>query len=175
MRAFVAVEVPAELPGLPARSVTAPLHLTLAFLAEVDAARQDELVAAVTAAVRPVPAFPLSLGGFGAFPDPGRPRIVYREIGDGAEALGVVAARVRAALDGGDFAYDRRPFTPHLTVLRVRGPHDRTRARALLATGADTPGATFPVTEVQVSSSVLTGAGAVHTVLGRCPLAPTAA
>lgn len=171
MRAFVAVETPAQGAGPAPATTAAPSHLTLAFLASVDDPRGDALVGAVAPAVRTVAPFELRFGGFDAFPDRGRPRVVYLRVAAGRSELARLATEVRDALDAAGFAFDRRPFVPHRTVLRVRSSRDLARARSLLAMAPSTGEPAFAVTEVQVKSSTLAPTGAVHTVIGRCPLA----
>lgn len=171
MRAFVSVAGPGSIGEGVGSSPTAPPHLTLAFLGGVPDERSDALVASVTAAVAARPAFEMTLAGYGAFPSATDPRVVFREVGEGADALAELADDTRRALERDGFALDRRPFVPHLTVLRVRGSSDRARARALLAGSPAPPSARVRVREVVVNASQLGRGGATHTVIGRCPLA----
>ena len=166
MRAFVSVA------GPPEPLAHAPPHLTLAFLGEVPDERADALVASVAGAVAPRPTFEMGLTGFGAFPNPARPRVVFRHVGEGAAALADLAAVTRQALERAGFDFDRRPFVPHLTVLRVRGPPELARARSMLTDGTPPPPVRVRVAEVLVNASRLGPGGATHTVIGRCPLAP---
>ncbi len=88
------------------------LHLTLAFLGEVEAAGAQEAVLSLDE-----PAFPLTLAGSGAFGD-----LLWAGIQKN-EALDRLAARVRRALEERGLPYDRKPFRPHITLARrVRSP-----------------------------------------------------
>lgn len=171
MRAFVSIAGSSTPTGPAGRSEGAPPHLTLAFLGEVADERSDALVACVTAAVAPFPPFEITLAGYGAFPNSARPRVVFREVGEGADATIELATVARRALERDGFVFDRRPFVPHLTVLRVRRPSDREFARTLLTEGSGTAHERVRVEEVRVNSSRLDRTGATHTVIGRCPLA----
>ncbi len=102
------------------------LHLTLAFLGEVDGAR----AAAVIAALQPRvdrPSFELIFAGFGVFPPRGAPRALWIGIREGESELRelqhVVAERVTRL----GIALEQRPFSPHLTFGRWKEsrPSDR--------------------------------------------------
>jgi RNA 2',3'-cyclic 3'-phosphodiesterase len=170
MRAFVAIEVPA-LARADAVSA-APEHLTLAFLGEL----ADEAIPQVREALRTAagssPAFALTLEGAGAFPSGARPRIVYQPVVEGAEEVRRLAARLRKALDERGIRFDPKPFVPHVTVLRVRGPQDEHRARELLSDPARLPRRSTVVHEVLLRSSELRPGGAAHATVDRCALVP---
>lgn len=122
MRLFLAVRLSEEL----ASSVTAAmhelkqagvkgrytptqnLHLTLAFLGEADAAAVRRAMQDV--AVSP---FRLSLSGMGNFGD-----LLWVGV-KGNQGLAALVKRVRAALDAAGIGYDRKPFAPHITVVRA--------------------------------------------------------
>lgn len=146
MRCFVALEVPddvrAALGAAQARlrdaspradvrwSDPAKLHLTVRFLGEVSV----EAAAAVGIAVEAVAArhAPLRLeaAGLGAFPGPGRPRVLWAGIGGDLRGLGLLAAEVERALVPLGFPLEGRPFRPHLTLARVRSPRGVDRITA---------------------------------------------
>jgi 2'-5' RNA ligase len=94
-------------------------HVTLVFIGEVP----DAVAAAVAeriAAPFAIPAFRLVFGGPGLFPPRGRPRVLWVGIEDGTEQLAAVQRAVVARLGGVPFRRENRPFTPHLTLARVR-------------------------------------------------------
>jgi 2'-5' RNA ligase len=137
MRLFVAVHLSEEVRAALAavqdrlRSVRAEvswvrpgnLHLTLKFLGEVEAERQERLGAALAGIVPTTPPFEAAVTGVGSFG--GRvPRVVWAGVGDGAEALVTLAGRVDAALAAVGFPRESRPFSPHLTLGRVRSPRN---------------------------------------------------
>ena len=88
------------------------LHLTLAFIGELDEPRAR---AAAQAVVRlEAPPFVWTLERLGVF---ARARVLWAG-GPRCEALEALATRVRAALDALAIAYDRKPFAAHATLLR---------------------------------------------------------
>ncbi|MBX0327295.1 RNA 2',3'-cyclic phosphodiesterase [Oscillochloris sp. ZM17-4] len=94
------------------------LHLTLQFLGEADPARVPDLLAALAAI--PAPAFPLRLGGLGAFPSSARPRVIWAGLAGDLGALGALQRAVTDATAPLGFIPEDRPFAPHLTLGRAR-------------------------------------------------------
>jgi 2'-5' RNA ligase len=95
------------------------LHVTLRFLGEVT----DDRAASLRRVLRdplPVPAFHAAIGNGGCFPAGGPPRVAWVGMGEGSEE----ARRVFDALDSRlaplGFQKEERPYTPHLTLGRVR-------------------------------------------------------
>ena len=95
------------------------LHLTLAFIGELDAARAAE-VAQASRTLQPQQ-FEWSIDQMGWFP---RSRVAWLG-GRVDEPLTTAAASARAALDELAIGYDRKPFVPHVTVLRNVRAFDR--------------------------------------------------
>lgn len=100
------------------------IHLTLKFLGNT---RQEKISpvcdALGRAASRHAP-FTVSIRGVGAFPNPGRPRVLWVGVGEGGEALRALAGTVEESLEKLGFPRERRPFSPHLTIARFKGPAD---------------------------------------------------
>jgi len=180
LRLFVAVELPASVRralGELARDLARcradvkwveeeNFHLTLKFLGEVDQARLPEVQEALARAARGAKPFSFEATGTGAFPSPGRPRVIWVGVGRGAEELGSLAARVDAELARVGFAAEARPFSPHLTLGRVRSPRgvgDLVRALEQ----ACFPAREVPVGEIVLFQSVLGRAGPVYTPVAR--------
>jgi len=98
------------------------LHLTLKFLGQVGEERIGPIVDALTRAVSSTKAFEARVQGLGAFPSLTRPRVVWAGVTEGADQMVDLAGRVDAALAALGFAPDARPFSPHVTLGRVRQP-----------------------------------------------------
>jgi RNA 2',3'-cyclic 3'-phosphodiesterase len=172
VRAFVAVEVPREAEEVPRESPLAPDHLTLLFLGETAPTTADDLERALAPALAHVPSFEFVLEGVGAFPSPARPRVVWRGVGRGTDALGALARVVRETVASVTGTSDPSPFVPHVTLFRVRSSRDRERAARMLAEGAPSPPpTTVPVRSVDLVESTLRPAGAQHRTRARFPLA----
>jgi len=145
VRTFVAIELP---PGVqrglaqlqerlkrshpPVRWVAPDkIHLTLNFLGEIPAgqvAAAGEATAGVGAQTAP---FAVEATGVGVFPNPHRPRVVWVGLAGDMEALRALQAGLTNALAARGFPPEDRPFSPHLTLGRVRQQARPEEARAL--------------------------------------------
>jgi 2'-5' RNA ligase len=103
------------------------LHLTLAFIGELDAARAARVAAALDAL--PVAPFAWTLDAVGAFE---RARVLWAA-GPDCAPLAALAQRVRQLLDELRVPYDRKPFVAHVTLLRDLARADARRAAAPIA------------------------------------------
>jgi 2'-5' RNA ligase len=95
------------------------MHLTIRFIGEVDAAAAARIQAALAPPL-PVAPFDVTVGEAGAFPPKGPPRVLWVGIGAGQEGLLAVEGHVSARLEGCGVPRESRPFSPHLTLARVR-------------------------------------------------------
>ena len=171
MRAFVAIFPPPEIqaaaiaraletmqtPGNRVRW-TKPenVHLTLKFLGDI----QEEVLGNLCAALEEVctkhTSFDVELARLGAFPSARRARILWVGVGAGFDRLRVLAADLDAVLVPLGFEREERPYTPHLTLGRVRG------RPASFDPPPDAGGLGFRVRRVELVESTLTSEGAVY-------------
>ncbi|MDY6851205.1 MAG: RNA 2',3'-cyclic phosphodiesterase [Thermodesulfobacteriota bacterium] len=133
IRAFIALSLPqeyqdglAELTQSQKRKLRSKLswtrpgnwHLTLKFLGDVEE-KQVGAIKRFLSGVR-FKAFTLQAGGADSFP-PGRtPRVLWVRIRQGREECEGLAKAVEKALVPMGFKRERRGFSPHLTLARVR-------------------------------------------------------
>ena len=134
------------------------LHLTLKFIGE---AAPDEF-ARIRGALSRVSgdSFPLRFRGVGRFPPRGSPRILWA----GTEpeyAIRRLHAMVEDALTEAGVERDQRPFSPHLTLARLRDARFAD-ADGFLERGRSFHTEEFPVEEFSLYSSVLAPEGATH-------------
>lgn len=96
-------------------------HLTCAFMAKVPVPIVDDLDEALADVARRTSAFPATVAGAGAFPDPDHARALWLGVSDGADELGRLALRTRNAAAGCGIEVDGGRFRPHLTIARANG------------------------------------------------------
>jgi 2'-5' RNA ligase len=147
------------------------LHVTLLFLGEVDDRAVVELCRAVTDCCAGLAGFRLEVERVGCFPNPRRPRTVWAGVGEGTqEVVALHDALEPPLLELGCYRREDRPYTPHITLGRVRGDRSTDPLAAALNRHAGWQAGVAEVREVLVMSSELTPAGPVYTVLSRSPL-----
>lgn len=103
------------------------LHLTLAFIGELDAARAAQVAGALDAL--PFESFTWTLDAVGAFE---RARVLWAA-GPDCAPLAALAQRIRALLGELRVPYDRKPFVAHVTLLRDLARDDARHAAAPIA------------------------------------------
>ncbi|HEX7588958.1 MAG TPA: RNA 2',3'-cyclic phosphodiesterase [Anaerolineae bacterium] len=96
------------------------IHLTLKFLGDVDATAMPALQRTVADACAGIAPFTLSLNGAGAFPNTRRPNVIWVGMGGQVECTALLAQRLDDACAAMGMARDDRPFSPHLTLGRVK-------------------------------------------------------
>ena len=172
MRAFIAVDVPPPL-GSDARSVPPfPGHLTLRFFADLPPEMVPAVVGVLSEVARESMPFSITIAGVGAFPSPRDPKVVWRGITDGREALCDLVAALDRHLSGRGIPADARPFVPHLTWFRVRSDRERALAREVLAADAGPSPLSVPVDAIVLKESTLTRDGPIHRTIARSELGP---
>jgi RNA 2',3'-cyclic 3'-phosphodiesterase len=95
------------------------LHLTLHFLGEIDDAKGPALHDALAPPLGVAPPR-LALGLWGTFPPHGPSRVIWLGVTAGAEGLAAAHAELGARLRAVGLVSEARPFSPHLTVGRVK-------------------------------------------------------
>lgn len=149
----------------------ASIHLTLKFLGDMDEQVIDPLRLAVEQALGNQGAVVVPLERLGAFPRPDHPRVLWvgpsEQWEQGAEAKRVaeIHGAIEQACDGLSFLRDTRPFSPHLTVARIK-MGERQVGLALAKSGLlDLPLSLgqLAVQAVVLMQSELTPTGSVYT------------
>jgi RNA 2',3'-cyclic 3'-phosphodiesterase len=100
----------------------AGIHLTLAFLGEMTDEQLGGVMHAVERAARQSKAFSYRLSRLGFFGSPRQPRVIWMGIDEPTGALAHLHRVLNRELDRRGFEVDKRPFSPHLTLARVRDP-----------------------------------------------------
>jgi len=184
MRLFVAVDLPPDvrhrLGGIqeemrqraPAIRWVRPeaIHLTLKFLGEAEPAQRGPIGAALRPAAGAVPPFTLQAQGVGAFPETGVPRVIWVGLAGELASAARLREAVEEAMERCGFARDPRPFTPHLTIGRIREGRQPVDWRMAMSGAAGATAGEVPVTECILFRSHLDAGGARYEPLARFPL-----
>ncbi len=181
MRSFIAIEIPDEIKKdiaeaqrrLKSSGVEASwprpegIHLTLKFLGDVPEARTTEIMDGIRQSAAGIAPFRLDVGGIGTFPGPKNARVAWIGLSGDMQTLKRLQAAVEDAMARLGLERDERPFTPHLTVGRIKYIRSRDRWLKTLEEIRDIKLPGFDVTSVSLMKSELKPSGAVYTELGR--------
>jgi 2'-5' RNA ligase len=180
MRLFTALDLPAgtvrRLEGLLDRlrplarihwSPPANLHITTKFIGEWPEARIDDLKTAL-AAVEPRGPITIHVRGVGFFPNPHAPRVFW--CGMEAPGLAELAAATDRATAALGVPAETRPFSPHLTLARIKERTDLHPLREAIAAMQPVDFGSFEADRFFLYRSTLRPTGSVYTKLAEFPL-----
>ena len=139
------------------------IHATLRFLGEIPVS----LVESVCEAMRQIKfqPFDLELEGLGCFPDYHRPNVVWVGITRGEVELHSIFNQLEPNLRKLGFPPDRKGFSPHLTIARVRSGRNRQKLVEAVEALKDQSLGSITVSRVKLKKSVLTPKGPIYTTL----------
>ena len=183
LRAFIAIELPGGLQkeisqvierlqttaGKSAvRWVAASnIHLTLKFLGDIAPTSLGVIEEALRIEAGLHSGFRMEAGGLGAFPNTKRPRVIWLGV-DAPPELTSLQRGIDSATAKLGYASETRPFSPHLTLGRVRENASSSELSALASKLNEvrfhSPGS-FDVGAVQLFKSDLLPGGSVYTRL----------
>jgi RNA 2',3'-cyclic 3'-phosphodiesterase len=184
IRAFVALRMSPEVESAISRFVDplrdlpsgirwvrpANMHLTLRFLGDaVDRNLLLPLGEALNQITGQTAPFMLHACSTGAFPNLDRPRTIW--IGLVSEHLLQLARQVESAAVQAGFAPEGRPYTPHLTIGRVRDLHGWPRIREMLRESLNQDFGSALISEMILYRSILGGEASQYQALARYQLA----
>jgi 2'-5' RNA ligase len=179
MRLFTGLDLPPEvarnLDALVARlrpaariqwSLPANLHITTKFIGAWPEQRLDDLKAALSA--RPLPAIAVHIRELGFYPNPRAPRVLV--CGIEAPALDALAAETDRAMSAIGIPAETRPFSPHLTLARIKAKPDLQPLREAIAALPSLEFGRFQARSFFLYQSLLRPTGSVYTKIAEFPL-----
>jgi len=188
IRSFIAIELPGELKqalaelqrkfksagSLPVKWVDpANIHLTLKFLGDIDVDSPEKIVKALEEAAGGLTSFNIEVRGLGVFPNMNRIQIIWVGLHGELEKLGQLQKRLETSLKLLGFPPENRPFTPHLTLARVRDyarPDERQKLGQVISAANFEGKYIIKVTAVNLMRSQLTPEGPLYSKLGTVTL-----
>jgi 2'-5' RNA ligase len=141
------------------------MHLTLKFLGNVAAPTIPEIARVVSESAQPIAPFQLGLGRLGTFPNLRSPRVVWVGVEGDTTTLAALQESVERAVVPLGFEREKRSFSAHLTLGRVReraSPADRRRLGEVVASLAIEQSPPFDIHSVSLMRSTLTREGAIY-------------
>ena len=136
------------------------LHLTVRFIGDVDGALFLDIKTAL--AETNISPFNIQMKGVGHFPPRGAPRVIWAGL-EKSEPLLLLRKKIDAALLKIGVTPEKRKFSPHITLARLKNTPPQKVANFLSGNGlfSQEP---FHVDDFKLYSSTLTPKGAIHKV-----------
>ncbi|HEY0756353.1 MAG TPA: RNA 2',3'-cyclic phosphodiesterase [Ktedonobacteraceae bacterium] len=147
------------------------IHLTLAFLGELNDGQllsAREATAHTAALAQP---FTYSLSGLGTFGPARQPRVLWMGVSEPTGALHTLHQTLNQALEQRDFMVEKRAFSPHLTLARIKAPLTPAQVQTLQQLLSDYQFASsiYRVAHLYVMKSELSGSYPLYTCLQASP------
>lgn len=146
------------------------MHLTLKFIGEIPENRVQELLLLLTDLSANHKRFPLKLKGTGTFPPRSKyPRILWLGI---EESQGLISVQqdIESLLEKASISREKRRFSPHLTLGRVKSSQNIGPVLDILTDNKETEFGSMEVKEITFFKSTLKPTGAEYSALGKIPL-----
>jgi RNA 2',3'-cyclic 3'-phosphodiesterase len=190
VRAFIAIELPAEVkaglkqvqdrlkssdPSSAKWVDPQSVHLTLKFLGNVDIDQLDSITRAIQDASVNISPFELNIDGLGCFPNSRRAQTIWIGLTGDITRLQNLQKNVESRVSPLGFPTEKRLFTPHLTLARVRDyvtPEQRQFLGELVTATQIKLNLNIKITSISLMRSQLTPAGAIYTRLRSVELKP---
>jgi len=143
---------------------TANLHITLKFLGEVSDNTVAQIGETLSSNVSHHESFALHFKGVGIFPDKRRPRVIWIDILESEELVRLQKA-VAHSLSTKGFQEEDRPFSPHLTIGRIRSSRGKESLLRALETLKDKDFGNIGVNKISLMKSDLRPGGAQYAAI----------
>ena len=183
MRTFIAIELPQKIIGTLSAlqnqlkntqadvKWVAPenIHLTLKFLGEVDEKKIEKIIQALEETAKDNQPFSIRLCALGAFPKINFPRVIWVGIDAGDEETKNIAFVLEEKLQKLGIPKEKRPFSSHITIGRVRSGINREKLvkelDILQGKGLLQENLEFLATKITLFKSTLTPKGPIYEIL----------
>ena len=139
------------------------LHVTLKFLGETEEEIIDEIERCMRDAVKDVKPFKIKLQGVGAFPNLRRINVIW--IGTEGREMEVIFRRLEEGLEKLGYSKEKRDFSPHLTIARVKSVGDKNKLISLLGEYSRECFGEQIVESIKFKKSVLTEKGPIYSTI----------
>lgn len=141
------------------------IHLTLNFFGNIEENSIDDIFHAVNTVVPRFNPFHLEVRGVGVFPNISRPRVIWAGIEFERGTLDILHKELNTQLSRIGFEPDKREFTPHLTLGRVKTLKEKRQLIERIERVKDHNLGSFHVDNLFLFKSDLQPTGAVYTKL----------
>lgn len=183
MRAFIAIEISDQIKDILARLEShlkyagadvkwvnpEIIHLTLKFLGEITDNKCEAVKSALDVIAKHAKPFVMTVKDVGTFPIRARARVIWAGLDNGASEATELAERIEDSLSKIGFPVEDRPFSPHLTIGRVRSSLNIEKLKDKISSASleVQPGSavSHKVTSIILFQSTLTPRGSIYTRL----------
>ena len=145
------------------------IHLTLKFMGDIPASTLERVLEALPEVTSAFTPFEISMSGLGVFPNSRRPRVLWAGLDGDLTTLSALQIAVDQAVGKLGLPKEERPFSPHLTLGRVRRDTNEEQSRKigyLMSNTVLRAVPPWPVERVDLMRTELDPTGSRHYLVG---------
>ena len=146
------------------------MHLTVKFLGDTDRGKVQPLIQGLSRECMGVEPFPISVIGIGAYPNLRRPRVIWAGVDEPSRTLLRLYEAVEDVCAPLGWEREKRKFSPHITVGRVKGNINMDRLAQAVGNMEEVLLGKQVVESLVLYSSELKPGGAVYETIHVFPL-----
>jgi len=140
------------------------IHITLKFLGDAEEQHIDQIEHCIKESAIGIKPFSITLKGTGVFPNPSYLKVVWIGIQDGG-IIGSIATALDDKLSKLGYEKEKRRFSPHLTIGRVRTACNKQQLLQAVDKYRDVEFNIEQVRSIHLKKSELTPQGPIYTTL----------
>jgi len=140
------------------------IHITLKFLGDTNEEKIDNINDIIINSVEGIKPFDIKLKGAGFFPNHNYIKVVWVGI-ENTEQMQIIAKKIDEKLSTIGFDREKRKFSAHLTIARVRSAQNKEKLIQIINKYQDVEFAKITVNKIKLKKSVLTPKGPIYSTL----------
>jgi len=140
------------------------IHLTLKFLGDTDESLINSIEEIMIDSIKDTKTFKIILKGAGVFPNEKYIKVVWIGIENG-EKIGEIANNINENISKLGFSRDKRKFSAHLTIARVKNVKNKKELINVINKYRDVEFLKINVDTIKLKKSTLTPRGPIYTTL----------
>lgn len=140
------------------------MHLTLKFLGDTEENLIDKIEEIINDSIKEIQPYEITLKNIGVFPNQKYIKVVWIGV-ENTEPLKKIAETIDTKLIDLGFKKERRPFSVHLTIARLKSAKNKDKLIELLNKYQNTEFQKIKVCKILLKKSILTSEGPIYTNL----------
>ncbi|HEC94735.1 MAG TPA: RNA 2',3'-cyclic phosphodiesterase [Thermoplasmatales archaeon] len=140
------------------------IHLTLKFLGDTKEKIIPDIEEVMKQSTEDIPPFEVNLQGVGVFPNKNYITVIWVGM-EKKQELTFIAEKLDELLQNLGYKKERRPFSPHVTVARVKRIKEKNTLLSLLEKYRETDFGKLKVDSIKLKKSDLTPKGPIYTTI----------
>lgn len=140
------------------------IHITVKFLGDVDENLIDEIEQIMKDSVKEIKSFTIQLKGTGVFPNQNYIRVIWIGIKE-AQMIETISDSIDEKLSELGFKKEKRGFSSHLTIGRVKTAKNKQRLLEIIENYVDVEFSRQEINSIKLKKSDLTSKGPIYTTI----------